>query len=160
MGSTWVMETPRLTDADTDTVAPSSSATAERRRRRSGTLPRLSRLFHRLDEFTALSGTAGAVIVLVAVAFVAIAAADFDARSQAIFASVSSGITVIMVFVLQHTQRRSQLATQIKLDELIRAIPQADNRVVHIEASSNDELAHLEGQRLHMHAELRSDATR
>jgi hypothetical protein len=32
-----------------------------------------------------------------------------------------------MVFVIQHTQARHQAATQRKLDEIVRALPEADN---------------------------------
>ena len=68
----------------------------------------------------------------------------FDADLQVAFGTVCSGITVTMVFVIQHTQRRSQQATQLKLDELIRSLPQADDRVVRVEASSDAEIDELE----------------
>jgi low affinity Fe/Cu permease len=45
-----------------------------------------------------------------------------------------------MVFVLQHTQSRQQAVTQRKLDELLRALPSADNRLIALEVASDDEL--------------------
>ena len=121
------------------------------------TLPAISRGFHHLDEVLSLSGVAAFAMFSVLVAFIGIALRGFDTRLQTGFATISSGITVSMVFVLQHTQRRAQMATQLKLDELIRALPEADNRIVHIEASSNHELVALEEQRLQMHSELRTE---
>jgi len=60
------------------------------------------------------------------------------------FAAGAAAMTLVMVFVIQHTQSREQLATQLKLDELIRALPQADDHLVHVEDGSDDELRELE----------------
>ena len=46
-------------------------------------------------------------------------------------------MTTIMVFTIQHTQSREQAATQLKLDELIRALPGADDHLVHVEAGAD-----------------------
>ena len=65
-----------------------------------------------------------------------------------------------MVFVIQHTQGRQQLALQIKLDELMRALPQADDRFVHDEASTEEGLEALEHRHVETHAAVRAnDAT-
>ena len=45
-----------------------------------------------------------------------------------------------MVFVIQHTQARHQAATQRKLDEILRALPEADNTLLALEHASDDEL--------------------
>jgi low affinity Fe/Cu permease len=45
-----------------------------------------------------------------------------------------------MVFVIQHTQARQQAATQRKLDEILHALPGADNALVRLEHGSDDEL--------------------
>ena len=84
------------------------------------------------------------VLVLVLIVWVTVIATGFDADLQLAFATVCSGVTVTMVFVIQHTQHRSQQATQLKLDELIRSLPQADDRVVRVEASSDKEIDELE----------------
>ena len=57
--------------------------------------------------------------------------------------STTSAITVVMVFAIQHTQRREQLVTQRKLDELLRAQPRADDRVIAAETATDAELDHL-----------------
>lgn len=39
-------------------------------------------------------------------------------------------VTFLMVFLVQHTQTKDTKAIQAKLDEVIRAMPQADNRLI------------------------------
>jgi low affinity Fe/Cu permease len=45
-----------------------------------------------------------------------------------------------MVFVIQNTQNRQATATQVKLDELIRAVQGAHTRLVALEDVSDEEL--------------------
>jgi low affinity Fe/Cu permease len=49
-------------------------------------------------------------------------------------------VTLTMVFVIQHTQARQQSATQRKLDEILRALPEADNAMLTLEHASDGEL--------------------
>jgi len=44
-----------------------------------------------------------------------------------------SATTLVMVFAIQHTQAREQAASQRKLDELLRAIPGAQERLMMLE---------------------------
>lgn len=67
-----------------------------------------------------------------------------------------AGVTLVMVFVIQHTQSREQTATQLKLDELIRALPKADGDLVHVEAGQDEELADLERRQTAHHQSLRT----
>jgi low affinity Fe/Cu permease len=60
-----------------------------------------------------------------------------------------------MVFTIQHTQSREQAATQLKLDELIQALPAADDHLVHLEAGHDDELAEIEQRHLDRHLSIR-----
>jgi low affinity Fe/Cu permease len=57
--------------------------------------------------------------------------------------STTSAVTVVMLFAIQHTQRREQVVTQTKLDELLRAQPEADNRMIAAEAADDVELHDL-----------------
>jgi len=43
------------------------------------------------------------------------------------FAAVAGAVTLVMVFVLQHTQTRQQEALHHKLDEVLHALPEADD---------------------------------
>ena len=48
-----------------------------------------------------------------------------------------------MVFVIQNSQNRESLALQIKLDEVIRAVGAAQNKMINLEDLSQDELEKL-----------------
>lgn len=49
-------------------------------------------------------------------------------------------ITFLMVFLIQNTQNRDTEALQLKLDELIYAIKEADNKVLDLEELDDKEL--------------------
>ena len=68
------------------------------------------------------------------------AALDFPARLDAIFQTLVAAVTLAMVFVIQHTQSREELVTQRKLDEILHALPHADNAMIAFEEASDDEL--------------------
>jgi low affinity Fe/Cu permease len=53
-------------------------------------------------------------------------------------------VTFLMVFLLQNTQNRDAKAVHLKLDELIRAVGPARNKLVDLEKLSDDELQTLE----------------
>jgi low affinity Fe/Cu permease len=104
----------------------------------------LSRSVHRLDDVTSRPSAAVVVALVILVFALAAAVAHFPATWQTAFATVCAGVTTIMVFTIQHTQSRQQAATQLKLDELIRALPGADDHLVKVETSADSELEELE----------------
>ena len=53
-------------------------------------------------------------------------------------------VTFLMVFLIQNTQNRDAKAVHLKLDELIRALGPARNKLVDLEKLSDDELQTLE----------------
>jgi len=53
-------------------------------------------------------------------------------------------VTFLMVFLIQNTQNRDARAIHLKLDELIRALGPARNRLVDLENLSDDELDALQ----------------
>jgi len=55
-------------------------------------------------------------------------------------------VTFLMVFLIQNTQNRDAKAVHLKLDELIRAVEPARNKLVDLEKLSDDELKKLEGE--------------
>lgn len=57
----------------------------------------------------------------------------FTDTYQLIINTISTLTTSIFVVVIQHTQTRQETALQRKLDELIRAIDKADNRLIGLE---------------------------
>jgi low affinity Fe/Cu permease len=55
-------------------------------------------------------------------------------------------VTFLMVFLVQHTQNRDARALHLKLDELIRTLDAARNRLINLENCSDDEIAQIERQ--------------
>ncbi len=97
------------------------------------------------------------MVALVAGALGVVAITGFSSSVQLVFTTIVAAVTAVMVFVIQHTQSRQQLALQIKLDELLRAMPQADDRFVHVEASAEEELLELEHRHVETHAAIRAE---
>jgi low affinity Fe/Cu permease len=57
----------------------------------------------------------------------------FSDTYQLVINTISTLTTSILVVVIQHTQTRQEHALQVKLDELIRALDKADNRLIGLE---------------------------
>ena len=55
-----------------------------------------------------------------------------------------------MVFLIQNTQNRESEATQIKLDELIRSLKNADNAMLDSEDLTEEDLAQLQTHYSHL----------
>jgi low affinity Fe/Cu permease len=121
--------------------------------------PPMSRVVHALHEVTTRPVIAIAVAVVVVMGWIIIVLAGFDEDLQLVFATFCSGVTVIMVFVLQHTQQRQQIALQVKLNEIVRALRRADDRLIAVEMASDDELVDVEQDQLDQHAAVRNDAS-
>jgi low affinity Fe/Cu permease len=119
--------------------------------------PAVSRLLHQLDRIVAHPGAATLVGAMVGGFLVALVIAGFPETWEVAFATVAAAVTLVMVFVLHHTQRREQAATQLKLDELIRALPQADDRYVRVQSAPDDELLEMEERHLEHHRATRED---
>ena len=81
---------------------------------------------------------------------------DFPGWWATTLFAATSAATLVMVFIVQHTQARLEIATQRKLDELLRALPGADNRLIAAEVASDAELADIGEQ----HLEERRSVTR
>jgi low affinity Fe/Cu permease len=64
----------------------------------------------------------------------------FPSGPERIFQTLVGAVTLAMVFVIQHTQAREQSATQRKLDEILKALPDADNKLLTLEHASDREL--------------------
>lgn len=123
-------------------------------RPRGGT--RGSRAVHILQKWSA---HAAATWLAATVSVFVIGAAALTRRGDALliwFEGVAAGITLVMVFVLQHTQTRQQLALQRKLDELLRALPGTDERLIKVESEPPaviEEIARPEGPDNHPDSE-------
>src|SRR6266705_5018310 len=75
---------------------------------------------------------------------------------------VNTGTTVITylaVFLIQNTQNRDGKAIQLKLDELIRALEGARNKLVDLENLSDEELKRLQKEFQRLHTQSRETDT-
>ena len=112
----------------------------------------MSDLFSRFSHL--VSHTAGRPITFVlAVTLVVIWAVTgplfgFSETWQLVINTATTIITFLMVFVLQNTQNRDGEAVQAKLDELIYALKDADNKFVQAEKLTDEELHALRAKLL------------
>ena len=65
---------------------------------------------------------------------------DFSQKWASIIGTLSSVITILMVFLIQKTQNKDSLAIQLKLNELVAAHGAASNRLVNVEGMTEEEL--------------------
>jgi low affinity Fe/Cu permease len=65
---------------------------------------------------------------------------DFSQKWASIIGTLSSVITILMVFLIQKTQSKDSLAIQLKLNELVAAHGSASNRLVNVEGMTEEEL--------------------
>ena len=101
-------------------------------------------LFQRFSSAVAV-GAGRPAAFLVAVGLIVAWAASaplfgFSTTWQLVVNTVTTIVTFLMVFVLQHSQNRDSEALQAKLDDLIVAVSRADNRLVGAEKLSSHEL--------------------
>jgi low affinity Fe/Cu permease len=102
-----------------------------------------SRVLHRLGELTSHAG-AGLVAGGVGIGWLLVGVIiDFPGWWENALYVASSLTTLIMVFAVQHTQARQAAATQRKLDELLRAVPTADNHLIALEEVPEQQLQYL-----------------
>jgi low affinity Fe/Cu permease len=99
-----------------------------------------SRLLSGLDRWTSRAMIALAVLSGALVWVLISIAVGFPARWETVFQTLVAALTLAMVFIIQHTQSRQQAATQRKLDEILQALPDADNSLLALEHASDDEL--------------------
>ncbi len=112
-----------------------SSARLERKRS--------SRALHQLGEITSHAGAGLAAVAAVLLWLLVGWITSFPTWWAATLYATSSSITLVMVFAIQHTQARQQAAIQRKLDEVIRAMTTANNRLIAVEEAPDEELEAL-----------------
>ena len=65
---------------------------------------------------------------------------------QLVINTATTIITFLMVFLIQNTQNRDAKVTQLKLDELLRAVEQARTGLVGLEDHPDEDLARVKAQ--------------
>ena len=116
---------------------------------------RFSRVLHWVGELTSRASAAVVATVALLIFILVSTIEGFPGKWQMVFSTVANSITLVMLFVIQHTQSRQQTALQLKLDELIRASPNADDLLVHIENAEDAELIEREESQVAHHESLR-----
>jgi low affinity Fe/Cu permease len=116
---------------------------------------RISRILQFIGEVTSRSGATAVVIVALLVFGVLLGIEGFPVSWQTGFATIVEGFTLLMLFVIQHTQGRHQKVLQLKLDELIRSSPHADDLLVKLEVAEDEELLKREQGEVAHHESLR-----
>ncbi len=108
----------------------------------------MNRLFNRVAERSShWLGSAWAFVIAVGTVFIwAVSgpAFHFDDTWQLTINTGTTIITFLMVFLIQNTQNRDARATQLKLDELLRAVEQARTSMVNLQDLTDNELDALE----------------
>ncbi len=107
-------------------------------------LPATSRILYRIEHYSTLPLVGFLVIVGVVGSILVGAALRFPERWVTVFEVSVSAVTLAMVFAIQHTQAREQTATQRKLDELLRALPGADQSLMMLEEAPKEALFDVE----------------
>jgi low affinity Fe/Cu permease len=109
---------------------------------------------------TAASGSGWAALGIVA-AGVAWTVVGWAAAFPRWWELVATGgvpfLTLLMVVLLQHTQNHDAQATQLKLDELIRATGEASDRMMTVENASPEDLDRIHAS-FEQHASSPEDA--
>lgn len=111
--------------------------------------------FHKLAQGTAaLMGSHWAFVVAFAGCLLwALMGPVFDYSStwQLVINTATTVLTFLAVFLIQNTQNRNDLAVQLKLDELLRAIETARTGLIDLEDATDEEIETLrrEFKRLH-----------
>ena len=108
------------------------------------------------DRFSAFSrgaaaalGTSGAFLWSIGVVLLWLITGPFFHFSdtwQLVINSITSVVTFLMVFLIQHTQNRDSKAIHLKLGELIRAMETARNEFVDLDVLSDEELDRIAEQ--------------
>lgn len=67
----------------------------------------------------------------------------FSDTWQLVINTGTTVLTFLMVFLIQNTQNRDTRAVQLKLDELIRAVDSASNKLIDVEDDTDEQLERL-----------------
>ena len=140
----------------------------ERAAKRADQTPRSFRckvndLFRAFSRNTA-SAVGSAWVFILAITIVIVWAATgpmfhFSDTWQLIINTGTTIVTFLMVFLIQNTQNRDGKAVQLKLDELIRALKGARNKLVDLESLSDEDLKRLETEFQRLHRQSRETDT-
>ena len=82
---------------------------------------------------------------------------SFSDTWQLVINTGTTIVTFLMVFAIQASQNRDSEAIQVKLDELIRSIEGAENRLLDLEELEEDEIERIRGEYRELASEARHE---
>jgi low affinity Fe/Cu permease len=108
---------------------------------------RMSRLFTRLAKWASY-GAGTPLAFSLAMGFILLWALagpllDFSQRWQMVVNTVTTIVTFLLVFLIQHSQNRDIHALHLKIDELIRATQGAHTGLIDLEKMDEEELMEI-----------------
>jgi low affinity Fe/Cu permease len=105
----------------------------------------MNRFFHRFAQgIASLMGSHWAFIAAAGGCLIwALTVFDFSSTWQLVINTATTVLTFLAVFLIQNTQNRNDLAVQLKLDELLRAVETARTSLVDLEDSTDEEIEKL-----------------
>ena len=104
---------------------------------------RLERLSHAVTAWTGSSWAFAIALAIIIVWVITGPVFHFSDTWQLVINTGTTIVTFLMVFLIQRTQNKDSLAIQLKLNEIVAAIPGASNRLIDVEDLSEDELMKL-----------------
>lgn len=120
---------------------------------------RFGRSLERISRFvTHWTGSSWGFAVAALIVFVWLISGPYFAFSDTWQLVINTGTTIVtflMVFLIQRSQNKDALATQLKLNELVAAVEGASNRLIDVEDLSEEEL-----EVLHPHYRQLADMTK
>jgi low affinity Fe/Cu permease len=117
-----------------------------RRARRQLALEPASRASRLIDRLTEILGHPGAVSVAAGVVITWLVFGPlfhFSDTYQLVINTATTIVTFVMVFAIQHTTNRETRAINLKLDELLEAVEDADEKLVGVEHASDRAIRRL-----------------
>ena len=104
---------------------------------------KLERLSHGVTVWTGSSWAFAIALAIIIVWLVTGPVFHFSDTWQLVINTGTTIVTFLMVFLIQRTQNKDSLAIQLKLNEIVAAIPGASNRLIDVEDLDEDELMRL-----------------
>jgi low affinity Fe/Cu permease len=137
-----------LFDYEDETSSPQRSIT-----KKTSQLPFTSKLLYHIDFYSSLPIVSVTAVGIFAIMIIVGIVLGFPTAWVKTFEVTASTVTLLMVFTIQHTQGREQVATQRKLDELLRATPGAAEALMMLEEAPREFMMEVED----FHRETRAD---
>jgi low affinity Fe/Cu permease len=104
---------------------------------------KLERLSHAVTAWTGSSWAFACAAAVIVVWLITGPLFHFSDTWQLVINTGTTIVTFLMVFLIQRSQNKDSLAIQLKLNEIVAAIPGASNRLIDIEDLNEAELMKL-----------------